>query len=512
MQKIKKMFSVLLGAAFAVSCFNISVMAEDASKTQSKIFINGEQVNINGYNIKDNNYFKLRDLGSLLSFEVEWDEKTNSIYIDTSKTYTKTSEWTAKQYTVAVPQKYKVPFSYSKLGYFENGLIPGYGSAVTFKGYNDNGEMEFYAVSDRGPNADAPQYKTGDNISDAKIFPCPDFTPGIATITLKSNTAEVTSTIGLKDKNGKNITGLPLEAGLIGSTNEVALDMDLTNIGCDNNGLDTEGIAVDKDGNFWVCDEYGPFIVKFAPDGKQLKKYAPESGLDEVLKYRIPNRGFEGITITPSGKILASMQSVLDINGETAKTACFTRIVELNPETGSMKTYAYPVDVSEYASPKNCKIGDIYAIDDSTVLVIEQGTLADGSMRNIIYKVDLTNADDITNIRYNGQYPEYAKSADELNITFAKKEKLIDLREYGWTAEKAEGLCMADENTIAVINDNDFGITTKVTDNDNDMAITNYVYDSKNKTYTLDGKKVNPNITIDENTESAQLWLFRKNI
>lgn len=510
----KKLFSLLLVAVISVSCANISALAEEAAKTQSKIFINGEQADINGYNVKDNNYFKLRDLGRLLDFGVEWDKMTNSIYIDTSKGYTENdiSEWTAKQYSVAVPQKYKVPFSYSKTGYFENGLTPGYGSAVTFKGYNANGEMEFYAISDRGPNADAPQYKIGGNISDAKIFPCPDFTLGIAVITLKGNEAVVTSAIELKDMKGKNITGLPLKPGLVGATNEAALDMNLNNIGYDDNGLDTEGIAVDKDGNFWVCDEYGPFIAKFAPDGTQLAKYAPASGLDEVLKYRIPNRGFEGITITPSGKILASMQSVLDVNGETSKTACFTRIVELDPKTGKTKTYAYPVDVSAYNSPKDCKIGDIYAIDDNTVLVIEQGKLADKTMRNIIYKVDLTNATDITDVKYNGQHLEYAKSAEELNISFAQKEKMIDLRAMGWTAEKAEGLCMTDENTIAVINDNDFGITTKVIDKDNDTAITNYIYDSNIKAYELNGKRADPTITIDKNTESAQLWLFKKNM
>ena len=206
------------------------------------------------------------------------------------------------------------------------------------------------------------------------------------------------------------------------------------------------------------------------------------------------------------------MQSVLDINSETAKTACFTRIIELDPETGKTKTYAYPVDVSAYNSPKDCKIGDIYAIDDTTVLVIEQGALADKTMSNIIYKVDLTSATDITDIKYGDKYLEYAKSAKELDINFAKKEKMIDLRAIGWTAEKAEGLCMTDENTIAVINDNDFGITTKVTDKDNDTAITNYIYDSNSKAYTLNGKRADPTITIDKNAESAQLWLFKKNM
>lgn len=56
---------------------------QPASYTQSKIFIDGTEVNPVGYNIKFNNYFKLRDLGELLGFNVEWSEKWNSIYITT---------------------------------------------------------------------------------------------------------------------------------------------------------------------------------------------------------------------------------------------------------------------------------------------------------------------------------------------------------------------------------------------------------------------------------------------
>ena len=229
-----------------------------------------------------------------------------------------------------------------------------------------------------------------------------------------------------------------------------------------------------------------------------------------MLQYRIPNRGVEGLTITPSGKVLASVQSVLDINGETADTASFTRIVELDPETGDVKMYAYPVDVSQYNSPSDCKIGDIYAVDDTTLLVIEQGKLADGTMQNKVYQVDLSQASDITDVTYNDTYPEYASAEELTDISFMEKEELLDLREYGWTAEKAEGICMADENTIAVINDNDFGIVTVAEDPENeDCDITDYVYDAETGTYSLDGTEASPQISIGENTEPAQIWLFQ---
>lgn len=419
--------------------------------------------------------------------------------------------YTSIAYDVMVPQEYMVEFADSAEGYFENGLVTGFGSAVTFKGYNENGEMEFYAVSDRGPNADAPKYSADGTVTESKIFPCPEFTPSIATLTIKEDGAVVTDCITLKDAEGNEISGLPLEPGQVGSTNETALDMQLNNIGFDKNGLDTEGIAVDADGNFWLCDEYGPFIVKVDSQGKLLEKYAPGDGLPAILESRIANRGFEGLTITPSGKVLASVQSVLNVDGETASTACFTRIVELDPETGDVRMFAYPVEVSQYKSPKDCKIGDIYAIDDNTLLVIEQGKLADKTMSNVIYKVDLTEATDITDVTYDGKAPEYAENPEDIDITFISKEMLIDLRAEGWTAEKAEGICMVDDTTIAVINDNDFGIVTKVEDEVNpDADITDYVYDSAAGTYTYEEKEASPVIGIDENTEPAQIWLLKE--
>ena len=423
-----------------------------------------------------------------------------------------TDKFSVNVYDLNVPNEYRVPYSNSSEGYFEDGLVTGFGSAVTFKGYNENGEPEFYAVTDRGPNADGPLYNNGSTITESKIFPCKEFTPSIATVTLRNGKADVTSIIELKDSNGNKISGLPLEPGTVGSTGETALDININNIGYDVNGLDTEGIAVDKEGNFYLCDEYGPFIVKVSPDGRIIEKYSPENGLPEIISERIPNRGFEGLTITPSGKILASVQSVLDINGETKNTACFTRIVEFDPITNETKMYAYPVDVSLYKSPKDCKIGDIYAIDDNTLLVIEQGKLKDKTMSNNIYKVDLSGATDISNVMYEGKDLEYATSKDDLGINFLDKELYINLRDKGFTAEKAEGICMTDDGKIVIINDNDFGIVTKTVDGENEDAdITDYVYNALDKTYTLEGEIRNPVISIEENTEPAQVWVLSEN-
>jgi|GEM_PF-5285478 len=57
-------------------------------RTNSKVLLNGSEVKFTAYNIEDNNYFKLRDVGAALDFGVDWNNTTKTIAIDTSKGYT----------------------------------------------------------------------------------------------------------------------------------------------------------------------------------------------------------------------------------------------------------------------------------------------------------------------------------------------------------------------------------------------------------------------------------------
>jgi len=414
-----------------------------------------------------------------------------------------------KKYSIDLSDNLRVEYDGENNELFENGFKTGFGSAITFKGFNENNEPEFYALTDRGPNADSPNYKDGDDVYPSKFFPSASFTPSIGILTLKEDKAVIDSAIKVKDESGNNITGLPLEPGVMGSTGEVALDMNLNSLGYDNDGVDSEGISIDKDGNIWICDEYGPFLIKLDSEGNILEKYEPGNGLPEVLKYRIPNRGFEGLTITSSGKILVSVQSVLDVEGETKGNALFTRIVEFDPETKESKMYAYPVKTEDYTSPQDCKIGDIYAVDDHTLLVIEQGKDKDKNMQNYIYKVDLSNATDITDVKHEGKELEYVKDESLIeDVKFAEKELLVDLRANGWTTEKAEGITMlSDKKTIVVINDNDFEIAINATDEEgNSVNITDYTYDASSKEMSIEDKESNPTIELVKNTEESEVW------
>jgi hypothetical protein len=63
---------------------------ETAIPTQSKVFLDGAEVTakLSGFYIRGNNYYKIRDLGALLHFGVDWDQRGQTIKIDTAKDYT----------------------------------------------------------------------------------------------------------------------------------------------------------------------------------------------------------------------------------------------------------------------------------------------------------------------------------------------------------------------------------------------------------------------------------------
>ncbi len=58
-----------------------------ATPTLSTVYLNERETSMVAYFISDNNYFKIRDLGKRLGFDVSWDGENSTVIIDTSRTY-----------------------------------------------------------------------------------------------------------------------------------------------------------------------------------------------------------------------------------------------------------------------------------------------------------------------------------------------------------------------------------------------------------------------------------------
>jgi len=347
------------------------------------------------------------------------------------------------------------------------------GSGLRLKS-NSNGSMVFYGLTDRGPNGDAPLSVTdasGAKYSASKTFPLPDFVPTIAEITVKDGKATVTKTIPLKASASASMSGLPLPSGQTGSTNEIALNDALSaSLGFSANGIDPEGIDIDSSGNLWICDEYGPFIAKVNPTtGVIEKKFIPGDAtnpLPDIIKNRVPNRGMEGLAIAPdTGYVYGLVQTPLDSDGNGSGDDSYMTLVELNPTTGVVNLYAVTFDKYDATtnpsgfSSSGVKAGDLMALGGGKFLMIEQGKNGKKTLVNNLVLINISGATKITSADYAGKTKLAGITVGGAAIVPSTRTLIVNLRDFGWLPEKAEGLTKIDDQTIAIINDSDFGIS-----------------------------------------------------
>ena len=355
-----------------------------------------------------------------------------------------------------------IPMPVEKLGEVQGvPFYKGYGSSIDADPQNPN---RFYGLTDRGPNADG-----GENI---KIFLQPDFTPSIGHFEIQTNgTIKKLRDIPLKDANGKPLTGLPNPKGY-GTSKETVVDTDKHLLQRDITGIDSEGLAVMKDGTFWVSDEYGPHIVHFDRNGFELERMSPRGvktngrRLPAILGHLRPNRGMEGLTTTPSNRVLVGiMQSALhNPSKDAVKNESVTRIVLFDLATGKTKQYLYRQGGNYW------KNSEIRAIDEHRFLVDEHN----GKNVKHVYLIDLRGATDVSDpadsengFKVNGKAIE-ENTWEELaaaGIKPVSKILVSDVKkDVNFQSSKFEGMWVADGGkTLWIINDDDFGIDS--TDN-----------------------------------------------
>ncbi len=406
------------------------------------------------------------------------------------------------RYQVQADAKFYVPYEGSNAATrtdFPNGFLPAYGSGMAFKGTAADGALEFYAITDRGPNGDGPNAPVpgGAGVSISKVFPAPSFAPSFGVIRVGVNGAVLQSSTALRLNASQKLSGLPPQSG-VGSTGETPLTdeykFDAAKVNFDANGLDPESMVLDKARNvLWTSDEYGPFIARInIATGVVEKKYGPGAGaadLPAVLSLRRANRGMEGLALdVASGKLHGYLQSPIDPKDSAGKSlkatppggsstdvrhiAKFARWLEFDPATETSKMYAYPIDGGLYDKDRtgNAKLGDLVSLGNGRFIVIEQGARkSDGKVFNKLMLVEVpAGATNIAALDQNLEISSITQAAaggvNYGGVVTLRKTELLDLNALDWLAEKAEGLALVDDNTLALINDNDFGVSTTLLD------------------------------------------------
>ncbi|KAI5478701.1 esterase-like activity of phytase-domain-containing protein [Pseudohyphozyma bogoriensis] len=217
-------------------------------------------------------------------------------------------------------------------------VIGGIGSAINIKDWKSLGNGSYsgtiVAQPDRGHNTQTlVNYAGRSQYFDFVFTPCTasDCTAADSLVLTHSKTMKYIDPYP-GNENGGFTSGLDSSAirpayedfPILGATNNSAI------------ALDAEGLALMADGTFWTSDEYGPFIYHVAADGTILSAINPPEAVlphlaDETLSFstlgtaptygRVPNQGFECLTVNPSNTILyASLQSALSQDQDLSKS------------------------------------------------------------------------------------------------------------------------------------------------------------------------------------------------
>ena len=128
----KRIFAFVL-AVFLIAAHVVTISAAQAVPSAHEVRVDGEVVDVRGFNIGGRNYFMLRDVAFILSdtsarFDLEWDANRRAILLETGDSYTGIPTEIDTSATTASPSRAEV---------YVNGLY------VNFYAYNIRGHNFF---------------------------------------------------------------------------------------------------------------------------------------------------------------------------------------------------------------------------------------------------------------------------------------------------------------------------------------------------------------------------------
>ena len=355
--------------------------------------------------------------------------------------------------------------------------LGGLGSGVTYTGFNN----VFLAVPDRGPF----DGRTNDPYLDRFHFLHITVNTQAAFPNIKS---VLLDTRFLKDERNRHLVG---DAYAFDTTTPRAARR-----------FDPEGVAVSILGNFFVSDEYGPYILEFGRAGHLLRRIPvperflldpiaghPSGDLDSNaaslelypsfnVTGRQANRGMEGLTITPNGRMLVGIMqnALLQDHGvdpvTIGRVGVNNRILTFDLLTGKTHEYVYVMD----AVNQGRGVNEMLAINDHEFLVLERDNrslvptppnAAQTPNLKRIYKIDLAKPG-LTDVSSVDSLPQGALDPSIVPVT---KTLFLDLLDPSYKvsatqtikdviAEKIEGMAWGPDlkdgrHLLYVFSDND---------------------------------------------------------
>ncbi len=354
----------------------------------------------------------------------------------------------------------------------------------------EDGVYHFVTIPDRGPSPDLVDGK--------RPFALPDYQARIVHLALDMAADElslVDETMLYRDVDGEAI---PISGiSNIPQVDEPPVDLYGEALAYDPFGGYFGGITVNPtDKSYWVVDKYRPAIYHFDAKGMLINRLIPQEKtllprLTAIGPSKLPvgtltlppppktldnktlpveysnrrrNRGFEGIALDPDSSILYTFIQIPLANPdhESSDNSNIIRILGIDPSTGEpVAEYVYLLENPTYSDSNVDKIGDAVYAGNGQFYVIERDSAVVPFSKKFIFKIDLKGATNILGLD-TGDKPLEQHRVDEmiaLGIQPVHKIKLTNLPSIGYMAgNKPEGLALLPDGSLAVINDNDFGL------------------------------------------------------
>lgn len=352
-------------------------------------------------------------------------------------------------------------------------------------------EGVFWGVGDRGPNI-----KPGDaaerygavhlaalaEVDGAKIMPLLSAGPALARFRRQGDTIEVEAIHDLTAPDGRAIGGLPVPAGPHAEF-EPVYDIAGAPLGTDPDGADSEAIAANSDGSFWIADEYGPSLLRVDRQGRVLLRWIPRGmgasfaaarcpvveALPPLAAARKLNRGIEALALSPGGaELLIAFQSPLAHPDRHAHdNSTHVRIWRLDATDGTLLAEnIYPLDEPE-SFRRDCalgavtrgdiKVSEFAALANGRLLVLERVTLTTKIycvMPNEQSRAPATLADPVTR----PTLEQMSRQAIEgQGIIILEKSLILSTDDYPEICGDLEGMVLLSPTELLLSSDSDFG-------------------------------------------------------
>jgi hypothetical protein len=375
----------------------------------------------------------------------------------------------------------------------------------------------FYVLPDRGYNVGGTtDYRARLNKLTITFTPLVDPAAVPVAERQKSVAAMLADSLLLTDAAGESLTGLdPEENGIRRAAKGFP---DLPQAPNGRVSIDAESLALLPDGGFFIGDEYGPYVYRFSATGRLLAAIRPpeafipqRKGRDHFSSNnpgpgaqapappnpetgRQNNQGFEGLTLTPDGKLLVvALQSATRQDGGNApETRRYARLLYYDladlDRPRLVREHMVPLPVFDTADGKRrvAAQSELLALGETRFLLLcrdaSNGYGMDGatSRYRSIELLDTAQATNIAGTVYDTTVPVAANGRLADGIVPATLTPFIDLNDNAQLnkfglhngepndrsnlSEKWEGMTLApaldppnpNDFFLFVVNDNDF--------------------------------------------------------